>query len=134
MVYDESVGQYFQIGLVSGGVSNCGNTDIPDYYVRLDHPDVAGFIANPDAYRFSLGLVEMLPSESTVPIIQSEKKSKHFKFQVRHYLILRSVSFTKKIARKPSVVVSILNFLTLLNCNFQMICISLSFLNFYYNK
>ena len=78
MVYDESVGQYFQIGMVSGGVSNCGNTDIPDYYVRLDHPDVAGFIRNPDNYRFSLGLVEVLPAESTVPIIQSE----NFKFQI----------------------------------------------------
>ena len=71
MLFDESVGQYFQIGLVSGGVSNCGNTEIPDYYVRLDHPEVSRFLNNPDTYQFSSGSVPVSPSESTVPINQS---------------------------------------------------------------
>ncbi len=52
MVYSESLGQYFQAGMVSGGVSHCGNTDIPDYYVRLDHPEIAGFLSDPENYKF----------------------------------------------------------------------------------
>jgi len=51
MVYNATRGQYIQIGMVSGGVSNCGNTDIPDYYARLDHPEIAGFINNPEGYK-----------------------------------------------------------------------------------
>ena len=50
MVYNASTGQYYQVGMVSGGVSNCGNTDIPDYYARLDHPEISGFINNPVEY------------------------------------------------------------------------------------
>jgi secreted trypsin-like serine protease len=52
MIFNTSQGQYVQVGIVSGGVSHCGNTDIPDIYVRLDHPEVAGFIGNPDDYVF----------------------------------------------------------------------------------
>jgi hypothetical protein len=48
MVYNASAGQFFQVGMVSGGVSNCGNTDIPDYYARLDHPEISSFIKNPE--------------------------------------------------------------------------------------
>jgi secreted trypsin-like serine protease len=51
MVYNASAGQYFQVGIVSGGVSHCGNTDVPDYYVRLDHPDISRFINNPEDYK-----------------------------------------------------------------------------------
>ena len=40
--------QYFQVGLVSGGVSKCGDKSIPSYFTRLDHPDIADFIADPD--------------------------------------------------------------------------------------
>ena len=29
---------------MSGGVSNCGDTNIPSYYTRLDHPEIADFI------------------------------------------------------------------------------------------
>jgi hypothetical protein len=32
--------------MVSGGVTNCRNTDIPDYYARLDHPEISRFIQN----------------------------------------------------------------------------------------
>ncbi len=53
LVYNATEGQYFQIGMVSGGVSNCGNTDIPDYYARLDHPEIAGFIKTPEEYKSS---------------------------------------------------------------------------------
>jgi hypothetical protein len=52
MAYNASLGQFFQIGMVSGGVSHCGNTDIPDYYVRLDHPEIAGFVSDPENYKF----------------------------------------------------------------------------------
>jgi secreted trypsin-like serine protease len=65
MVYNTSAGQYFQVGMVSGGVSSCGNPDIPDYYVRLDHPEVSGFISNPAKYEKS-GLVELQPEVSNV--------------------------------------------------------------------
>ena len=52
IAYNESLGQYFQVGMVSGGISECGNPDIPDYYVRLDHPEISGFIRDPDHYSF----------------------------------------------------------------------------------
>jgi secreted trypsin-like serine protease len=52
MTHNETNGQYFQVGMVSGGVSFCGNTDIPDYYVRLDHPEIAGFVSDPENYKF----------------------------------------------------------------------------------
>ena len=52
MAHNETLGQYFQVGMVSGGVSHCGNTDIPDYYVRLDHPEIAGFVSDPENYKF----------------------------------------------------------------------------------
>jgi hypothetical protein len=35
---------FTQVGIVSGGVTNCGNPDVPDYYVRLDHPEISSFI------------------------------------------------------------------------------------------
>jgi secreted trypsin-like serine protease len=44
MIYSTRSDHYFQIGVVSGGVTNCGNTDVPDIYVRLDHPEIANFI------------------------------------------------------------------------------------------
>jgi len=40
--------QYFQIGLVSGGVSKCGDKNIPSYFTRLDYPEIANFIKFPD--------------------------------------------------------------------------------------
>ncbi len=46
VVLNVSAGQYYQVGMVSGGVTNCGNTDIPDYYTRLDHPEISRFIQN----------------------------------------------------------------------------------------
>ncbi len=46
VVLNVSAGQYYQVGMVSGGVTNCGNTDIPDYYARLDHPEISRFIQN----------------------------------------------------------------------------------------
>ena len=52
MVYNTSNGHYIQVGIVSGGVSNCGNTDIPDVYVRLDHPEISRFISSPKDYKF----------------------------------------------------------------------------------
>jgi secreted trypsin-like serine protease len=48
VVRNASAGQYYQVGLVSGGVTDCGNTDIPDYYTRLDNPEISEFIQNPD--------------------------------------------------------------------------------------
>ena len=40
--------KYIQVGMVSGGVSRCGDPDIPSYFTRLDHPEIANFIAAPD--------------------------------------------------------------------------------------
>jgi hypothetical protein len=50
VVLNVSAGQYYQVGMVSGGVTNCGNTDIPDYYARLDHPEISRFIQNPSDF------------------------------------------------------------------------------------
>jgi len=44
MVFNTKSSQYFQVGMVSGGVSSCGDRDIPGYYTRLDHPEIANFI------------------------------------------------------------------------------------------
>ena len=41
--------QYFQVGLVSGGVSKCGDKNIPSYFTRLNYPEIAAFIEAPDS-------------------------------------------------------------------------------------
>ena len=66
MVYNASAGQYYQVGLVTGGVSNCGNTDIPDYYARLDHPEISGFLTKPEDFVKS-GLNKQLNVQSEFP-------------------------------------------------------------------
>ena len=54
MVFNTKRSQYFQIGLVSGGVSSsCGDKDIPGYYTRLDYPEIADFILDPDQFSAS---------------------------------------------------------------------------------
>ena len=48
--------QYFQVGLVSGGVSKCGDKYIPSYFTRLDHPEIADFISAPElSYQSAIG-------------------------------------------------------------------------------
>jgi len=47
MVFNTKSSQYFQVGLVSGGVSNCGDKDIPGYYTILDHPEISNFVQDP---------------------------------------------------------------------------------------
>jgi hypothetical protein len=42
--------QHFQVGVVSGGVSKCGDKSIPSYFTRLDHPEIANFISAPNTY------------------------------------------------------------------------------------
>ncbi len=66
MVLSPSAGQYFQVGMVSGGVSNCGNTDIPDYYARLDHPEISRFIPDPDNYVYNSEPLILQSEESKV--------------------------------------------------------------------
>jgi len=34
--------------LVSGGVSRCGDKNVPSYFTRLDYPEIATFIADPE--------------------------------------------------------------------------------------
>ena len=48
MVFNTKLFQYFQVGLVSGGVSSCGDRDIPGYYTRLDHPEIGDFLHSPE--------------------------------------------------------------------------------------
>ena len=36
--------------MVAGGISKCGDKNIPSYFTRLDHPEIANFIATPDIY------------------------------------------------------------------------------------
>ena len=49
MVLNAFAGQYYQVGMFSGGVSHCINTVIPDYYTRLDHPEISRFIQDPES-------------------------------------------------------------------------------------
>ena len=42
--------RYEQVGIVSGGVSECGDKNIPSYFTRLDHPEIAAFIMNPEKH------------------------------------------------------------------------------------
>jgi len=46
MFYNTKLLQFFQVGIVSGGVSICGDKEIPGYYTRLDHPDISEFVHN----------------------------------------------------------------------------------------
>ena len=48
MVFNTKFSQFFQVGLVSGGVSGCGDKYIPAYYTRLDHPEIADFVQSPE--------------------------------------------------------------------------------------
>ena len=50
MVFNTKLSQYFQVGLVSGGVSSCGDKDIPGYYTRLDFPEIADFVQDPENF------------------------------------------------------------------------------------
>ncbi len=47
MVFNTKLAQYFQVGMVAGAVSSCGDKEIPGYYTRLDYPDIANFIQDP---------------------------------------------------------------------------------------
>jgi secreted trypsin-like serine protease len=50
MVFNTTTKQYYQVGMVSGGVSTCGDKLIPGYYTRLDYPKIANFIQNPENF------------------------------------------------------------------------------------
>lgn len=38
--------RYLQVGIVQGGVGDCGDSRYPGIYIRLDDPDIFGFIQN----------------------------------------------------------------------------------------
>jgi len=40
--------QYIQVGMVGGSGSRCGDVGSPSYFTRLDHPEIANFIAAPE--------------------------------------------------------------------------------------
>ncbi len=65
-----ALAQYFQVGLVSGGISTkCGDKNIPSYFTRLDHPEIASFIANPSGKgKINVGTILYLlrPEKSTL--------------------------------------------------------------------
>ena len=42
-----ALAQHFQVGLIAGGISKCGDKSIPSYFTRLDHPEIANFINSP---------------------------------------------------------------------------------------
>ncbi len=50
MVFNTKTLQHFQIGMVAGAVSSCGDKDIPGYYTRLDYPDIADFVEDPENF------------------------------------------------------------------------------------
>jgi secreted trypsin-like serine protease len=50
MVFNTKLLQYFQVGMVAGAVSSCGDKDIPGYYTRLDYPDIADFVEEPEFF------------------------------------------------------------------------------------
>ena len=46
MIFDTNTNIYVQIGIVAGGINlnDCGNTNFPGVYTRLDHPEILNFI------------------------------------------------------------------------------------------
>jgi secreted trypsin-like serine protease len=53
MVFNTTLNQFFQVGIVSGGVSSsCGDKDIPGYFSRLDFPEVADFIRSVEPSKY----------------------------------------------------------------------------------
>jgi secreted trypsin-like serine protease len=46
MYRDYDSGKVIQIAIVEGGVIQCGDTDFPGIFVRLDHPSIWNFIAS----------------------------------------------------------------------------------------
>jgi secreted trypsin-like serine protease len=42
--YNPNKQAYTQLGLVAGGVGECGDARFPGIYVRLDHPEIAEFL------------------------------------------------------------------------------------------
>ena len=46
MIFNTRTNQYDQIGIVAGGINpnDCGNTNFPGVYTRLDHPEILSFI------------------------------------------------------------------------------------------
>lgn len=53
MVFSTKLSKFFQVGMVAGGVADCGDKDIPGYYTRLDYPEIANFIQAPEGYSSS---------------------------------------------------------------------------------
>ncbi len=50
MIFNTTTLQYFQVGMVAGAVSSCGDKDIPGYYTRLDYPDISDFVEDPEFF------------------------------------------------------------------------------------
>jgi secreted trypsin-like serine protease len=50
MVFNTKALQHFQVGIVAGAVSSCGDKEIPGYYTRLDFSDIAYFIQDPEKF------------------------------------------------------------------------------------
>ena len=46
MYQDSLTDQWIQIATVQGGIRDCGDSDYPGLYIRLDDPDVLRFIRN----------------------------------------------------------------------------------------
>ena len=38
--------KWTQIGIVEGGIGACVDTEYPDVYVRLTHPEIIGFVSS----------------------------------------------------------------------------------------
>lgn len=66
--------RYIQVGIVQGGVWDCGDSRYPGIYIRLDDPDILEFIHNVASPRLAPSVVEV--SSFSNP----ETLKKHFQF------------------------------------------------------
>jgi len=72
MVFNTKSSQYFQVGIVTGGVSDCGDKYIPAYYNRLDHPEIADFVQSPGKIT-SRGIINDIHTLTTKPLLTEVK-------------------------------------------------------------
>jgi len=67
---------------VSGGVSKCGDKHIPSYFTRLNHPEIAEFIAAPELSDIQSTLGNIFWRQFKCPVKQISGKYFIFKLSL----------------------------------------------------
>ncbi len=71
--------------MVSGGVSaKCGDKDIPSYFTRLDHPEIASFIGTPESGSLYLATKSADSSANMKGASTKHKQNPHYLRQTKN--------------------------------------------------